>query len=79
MQMRLGLSVYLCLRKMHSDLVLHVFVGVPGYVMVPLTDWFSQEQILIRAVSNITFAKGRLRHKRVLTGLGDVVWALLHC
>ena len=44
MQIRLDLSIYLCLSKVHSDLILHDFVDIFSYIIVPLMDCFSQEQ-----------------------------------
>lgn len=44
MQIRLDLSIYLCLSKVHSDLILRGFVDIFSYIIVPLMDCFSQEQ-----------------------------------
>lgn len=44
MQIRLDLNIYLCLSKVRSDLILHDFVDIFSYIIVPLMDCFSQEQ-----------------------------------
>lgn len=46
MQIRLDLSIYLCLSKVHSDLILHGFVDIFSYIIMLLMDCFSQEQNL---------------------------------
>lgn len=44
MQIRLDLSIYLCLGKVHSDFILQDFLDIFSYIIIPLMDCFSQKQ-----------------------------------